>query len=412
MSRRGVAVFVRSVALAGCAAASAGAAGAQTISISGVPDYGALGSVTGSVGGVDPAAHRVAAFIHIEGSGWWTKPTLASPTVGIDAGGAFEVDVGTGGPSSLDSRAVVFCTALIPAAVTPETASGATRIPASLAPLAIDCEQRYGRTLWFSGLEWGVKESPLPVGPGANVFSDREEDVFVDAEGRLHLRIAFHDGKWWSAELVLLHSLGYGSYWVHTDSPLDVLDPNATFGVFLWDLWGDETSVPGSPNREIDVEDSRWTDVSDPTSSQAVVQPAAATPQNLHRYALPDLSGDARVTRALDWAPDAIRFLALRGHHWPSSFAPGDVIDEYAYIHAPAEQRYVPTAGRETLRIALWLNHVELGGAPPPHPAGGEPVEVIVERIAIPEPERWLLHAAGIGCLGLLARRRRPSPSD
>ncbi len=398
---------LRRIALAGSVIAIALEARAQTVSITGLPPYGTLGTLVGTVAGVDFSTHRVATYIYIEGSGWWTKPTLASPTVAIGGDGAFAVDIGTGGPSSLDGRAVLFCAGIVPAAVVPETASGAVRIPASFAPLAMECEQRYGRTLWFSGLEWGVKESPLPVGPGENVFTDRLEDVFVDSEGRLHLRVAHHEGQWWSSEVVLLHPHGHGTYLFQTSSLLDRLDPNVTFGTFTWDPWGDDDSLPAAPNREIDSEDSRWTDAPLPTSSQAVVQPADATPQNLHRYTIPDQSVDARLTRFFVWEPDHVRFVALRGHHWPTAFTPADLIDEHVFTHAPAQGRFVPTAGRATLRISLWLNDVAMGGMPPTSPAGGQAVEVIVDRIALPEPDAWLLRGAAGAFLVLLAWWRR-----
>ena len=164
-------------------------AGAQTLDISSLPTYGTLGSITGQVTGVDPITHHVATYIQIEGSGWWTKPTIASPTVPIAPNGTFTANVGTGGPASLDSRATIFCAALLPIGVSPPTVSGGGRIPASLVPLAIDCQEHYSRTFSFAGFTWAVKEAPSPVGPGGNRFSDRLVDVFVDGDG-LHLRVA------------------------------------------------------------------------------------------------------------------------------------------------------------------------------------------------------------------------------
>ena len=150
---------------------------AQTLDITSLPTYGTLGSITGQVTGVDPITHHVATYIQIEGSGWWTKPTLATPTVSIAANGTFTANVGTGGPASLDSRATIFCAALLPNTEAPPTVSGGGRIPAPLAPLAIDCEEQYARTFSFAGYTWAVKESPSPVGPGSNRFSDRERQV-------------------------------------------------------------------------------------------------------------------------------------------------------------------------------------------------------------------------------------------
>jgi hypothetical protein len=306
---------------------------------------------------------------------------------------------------SLDSRATIFCAALLPDTTMPPLALGAGRIPASLSPVAIDCRERYGRTLEFAGYTWAVKEAPLPVGPGPNVFSNLVEDVFVDSDG-LHLWVAFHDGQWWSTEVSLLAHLGYGTYVVQTASELDDLDVNVTFGIFTWDAYGDEETVPDGAHREIDFEDSRWTNSSDPTNAQMVVQPYTA-PDNLHRYSLPDLSADPALTRFFTWRPDAIEFVALTGHHSPIDFPAMAVIDEYLYLHDPPS-RHVPTAGREFLRLNLWLNNVAVGVGSSPQPAAGQPVEVVVTDVLyVPEPSVLLVQPIGVAALALLSRSRR-----
>jgi hypothetical protein len=155
------------------------------VRITGIPQYGVDGFITGSVTGVDFASYRIAPYIQIEGVGWWTKPTFSNPTVPINSDGTFVADVATGG---IDSRATIFYAALIPAGVTPPQAAGAGRIPASLAPVASDSVERFGRTIQFAGLNWGVKEAPVGVGPGGNHFSNDPSDVFVDAVG-LHLTL-------------------------------------------------------------------------------------------------------------------------------------------------------------------------------------------------------------------------------
>ena len=72
-----------------CVAFPLGAARGQDVEITSVPAYGDNGSMRGRVSGVEPAAHHVAPYIHIEGLGWWTKPSFASPTVAIAADGTF-----------------------------------------------------------------------------------------------------------------------------------------------------------------------------------------------------------------------------------------------------------------------------------------------------------------------------------
>ena len=336
-----------------------------SISIASLPPYADSGPLQGVVSGVDFSAHRVAIFIQIEGSGWWTKPTFAMPTVGINADGTFTANVVSGG---LDDRATIFCAALVAADYIPPQANGSRRMPANLNSIAIDCQERYGRTLSFAGRTWAVKDAPLPVGPGGNRFSSQPSDVWVDSAG-LHLTIRHRDGQWWSSEVILLDRLGHGSYVFKTNSRTDTLDPNATFGMFTWDPYGDDESSGNSHHREIDFEDSRWGVASDP-NTQNVVQPWDV-PGNRHRYSLPDLSVNPALTRIFTWKPRSIVFTALTGHQ-SENYPPGSLIDRWAYFHNPASGHYVPAPGRETVRLNLWLNNS------PPVPATNEPIEVVI----------------------------------
>ena len=52
------------------------------------------------------------------------------------------------------------------------------------------------RSIKFSGLVWKVKASAGRVGPGNNFFSDSNDNVRVDGQGKLHLKITEHDGQW------------------------------------------------------------------------------------------------------------------------------------------------------------------------------------------------------------------------
>jgi hypothetical protein len=376
---------------------------AQTIEITSLPPYAVDGSIAGVVTGVDPATHRVAVYIQIEGAGWWTKPSFAMPSVPIALDGSFSADVATGG---LDNRATIYCAALIAASDDPPQAAGAGRMPSGLQSLAVDCDERYGRIIQFAGHDWAVKEAPLAAGPGSNLFSDRVEDVFVDPQGRLHLAVDYHDGAWWAVEVILLDRLGYGTYLIQTESELDDLDRSLAFGAFTWDPYGDEEGVPGDIHREIDFEDSRWGNAAEPSNAQMVVQPYTA-PHNLRRYTLPDLGVAPELTRFFSWSPNQIEFVALTGHRDHDDYAPADVIDSYVYTHAPASSRYVPSAGRAAFRINLWPNNVAIGGPGPPQPAGGQRVEVVVTHF-VPEPDLSMGMTAGSLLLGLLARRRRP----
>lgn len=229
----------------------------------------------------------------------------------------------------------------------------------------------HGREVQFADRTWNVKRSTGLVGPGPNRFSDAPEDVWVDAAG-LHLTIHKYGANWYSTEVILNESLGYGTYMFQTTSRQDILNANATFGAFTWDPFGGDV-IPNNPNREIDFEDGRWSNPSSRTNSQVVVQPYTVN-GNLQRLTIPGLSADAKLTRFFTWSPDKIEFFSLRGHHSPTDFPAEAVFHHFTYL-ANGTNHLIPTPGRENFRFNLWL----FRGSPP---VGEQPVEAVISDFA------------------------------
>jgi hypothetical protein len=365
------------------------------IQITELPPYCSGGVLKGKVTGISASQdYEVAPYIHIEGVGWWTKPTFAQPTVPVEADGSFAVNLPA---NALDCYATLYCVNLVEAGQTPPQAGGLCYQPRSPIFLANDTAERYGREISFAGRTWGVKEAPAAVGPGPNRFSRDPEDVWVDSASKLHLTVHQKGPDWYSTEVILTEALGYGQYLVQTSSRVDQLDSNAVFGAFTWDSYGDPSVPTGRCNREIDFEDARWSKPSDPENSQFVVQPWD-TAGNLHRFELPDLGADARLTRILKWEKDRLYFVLLQGHHSFDSWTQGDVIEEWEYLHDPGAGHFVPEPGEARVRLNLWLNS---GWSP----AGDGVLEVVVDNFAfVPEPSVLTLLAAG-GSLLLLRRK-------
>ncbi|MHC4649083.1 MAG: hypothetical protein ACYTBJ_26830, partial [Planctomycetota bacterium] len=118
------------------------------------------------------------------------------------------------------------------------------------------------REITFAGYNWMVKDSGCgTLDPGSNYFSHSEENVRVDDEGRLHLRIDHRCDKWFCSEVVLDASPGFGTYVFVTEGRVDLLDPNIVLGLFTWD-----TNAPQYNYREIDIEFSRWWDACEPNT--------------------------------------------------------------------------------------------------------------------------------------------------
>jgi len=351
-----VCVLMAAVVVAGAASA------APAVKITSYPAFGGWGDATGTCSGCNPAEYRVALYIFIPSAGWWTKPTFAQPTVAIDTNGHWTGAVANGG---VDNLATVISAFLVPAAYTPPRAEGVGTLPSAIFSNAVaryDVERTdpAQRQITFSGYQWLVKSSDSAVGPGPNRFSDSTQNVWVDAQGRLHLRIT-HDqftGQWHCAEIYSLRSFGYGVYRFYLDSRVDDLDPNIVLGLFTWD---DDSAYA---YREIDIEFARWGDPYNPGNSQFVVQPSDL-PGNIHRFATPPATTS---THSFTWRPDYIAFASVKGHQAVQP-APADVIQSWTYTH----QQGIPRRGREKARLNLWLT----GGLPP---SNAQEREVVVNR--------------------------------
>lgn len=224
-----------------------------------------------------------------------------------------------------------------------------------------------GRIVEFSGHAWRVKGSGPEVryGPGGFPFGPSEQSVWVDQRGRLHLKALQIDGAWHSAEVRITEFLGHGDYRFTTAGRVDDLDPNLTFGLFLWEYVADHDQRFHNENSasEFDIEFGRWKDPAR-FPLQFVCQPYHRE-GNLWSYDLKLDAPDAVCTHAFRWLPDRVECRGWLG---------GPEAE-----HDPHAQRANWTyrgpdngTGKPQVHLNLWCNEEP--------PARGEPVEVIVER--------------------------------
>ena len=334
----------------------------RSLTFTHVPAYGSFENLHGIFYSARPGEYdeyAVAVYIWV-GSGWWNKPYWNVPLTPLQADGSWECDITTGGA---DEQATWIAAFVVPRDYTPPQLGGQTELPHELyatavAHAAVDRAEGQ-REIAFSGYTWRVKASSAPVGPGPNVFSDREEDVWVDAQGRLHMRIDQHEGQWTCSEVIAAPSLGYGTYIWRLSGRVDQLDPNVVLGLFTWDA-----AAPEHHFREVDIEFSRWGDPAPGVeNAQYVIQPWVAA-GNRHRFDL-TLAGEPS-THCLVWSPGQVAFRSYDG----AVDCPGtgeNALGAWTYSGPD-----VPPPGDENPRINLWLNE----GAPP---SDGQPVEVVIE---------------------------------
>jgi len=260
----------------------------------------------------------------------------------------------------LRAVAVTNATAEVPASHGEQHPAGSI-MPASGEPKPWPKDTKaYKRFLEFSGYKWSIKAHDTPVGPGPNRFSDREEDLWVDDEG-LHLTITKRDGNWYSTEVILQESFGYGTYIFHTKTEPEYVDPNVIAGMFTWDA-----ELPW-PNRELDFEFARWSDPDDPTNAQFVIQPFT-TPGNWLRYRVEPDENEPYLTQVMTWQKGRVDFKTARGRFDSLQIPEAAVISAWTRTGDA-----VPEPRNENIRINLWLDE----GEPP---ASDKPIDLVVTK--------------------------------
>ncbi|NLE54814.1 MAG: hypothetical protein GX617_07750 [Lentisphaerae bacterium] len=335
------------------------AAAEPQVSFTYMPAYGSTENLVGRVENVDCATHAVAVYIFVDT--WWIKPSFEAPLSPIAPDGAWTCDITTGG---LDIYAMQLAAYVVPIDYAPPLAAGWAQLPDELAANAVAsvrATRPYTRRIWFSGYEWSVKDSHgQTTGPGNNVFSDSTSNVWVDKQGRLHLKICRRNGVWSCAEVVSVRSFGHGTYQIFADTAADALDARAVLGLFTWN-----DDAPFA-HREIDIELSRWGNAADSNNAQYVVQPWES-PGHLTRYRVPPDVTNA--TYSFSWRTNRIDFATYAGHVIPPPSAGGEIA---AWSFAGTG---LPQPGGENYRINLWLCNTS-------GTTDGEDEEVVISRFA------------------------------
>jgi len=298
----------------------------------GSPDK--LDAIEGRVAGAQPG-QRVVVFAR---SGvWWVQPTAAYPFSEIQPDKTWKNVTHPG-----SAYAAVLATADYRPPIT------TTSLPepgGDIVAVTVADESKLVRpavkTMAFGGYQWERREISSDRGGTKNVYDP--ENVWIDRNGYLHLRIAKTETSWTSAEVRLTHSLGYGTYSFVTRD-IAHLEPAAVFSLFTWDEAG--------PPREMNIEISRWGETVG-KNAQFVIQPYYV-PANAIRFTAPA----GVLTHSLRWEPGRIQFKTVRG---------ATVVAEHAFTSG------VPSPGSESVHI----NHFVYGNKSNPLKRGSE---VIVEK--------------------------------
>ncbi len=316
---------------------------AQSIRITSVPPHGVWnGYLAGTVEGVNPSAYSVVVYIYVPGAGWYPKPYFSPVCTTIQPDSTWSALVTTGGA---DDEATIFAAFLVPTTSCSDAGllvEGDECLPDRVNEVALDSDYALRpnpdqRRVSFSGREWLVKSCVERCGPGANYFSDSPDNVWVDTNGRLHLKITYADAKWQCAEVICTQPLGYGTYLFNIESSVDDLDPNIVLGLFTY---SEECQFPQAP-AWINTGKLTWSspDGAAPqahSNAQFVVQPYDCAG---HRTQFTIPSGSS--SHFFSWWPDVVQFQS----------EVGNTVQRWVFSNS-AE---IPLPNLEQTRMNLWL---------------------------------------------------------
>lgn len=277
-------------------------------------------AIEGRVRGAQPG-QRVVLFAR---SGvWWVQPTARQPYTSIQRGSVWK---------SVTHPGVAYAALLVQADYRPPTTiQDLPEVGGGVLAVAMADESKLRRPkiepVEFSGYRWDVRQTHGNRGGSRNEY-DRS-NVWTDANGFLHLRVAKRDDHWTSAEVTLTNSLGYGTYrFVVRD--ISQLEPAAVLNIFTWDEAG--------PPREMNLEISRWGET-EVKNAQYVIQPYFV-PANVFRFQAPA----GVLTHSLRWEPGLFAFQTARG-----SGASAKVVAAHTFTSG------VPTPGSEAVHINFYV---------------------------------------------------------
>lgn len=196
-----------------------------------------------------------------------------------------------------------------------------TQSPEVLAQSASRCLQNNGttsiaRTIRFAGCDWNVKSGYW--GPGPNHFSDSAESVWVDEQGRLHLKMRQIGTTWYCAEVYTTQFTTYGEHRFLVEGRIDLLDRNIVLGLFTY----------SNDASEIDIEFSRWGDPNYAQIGSFTVQPWT-TAGNCERFICH--LDSVKSTHYFNWQPDSVTFASMHGHYLGDPPTPNHYIHRWTY---------------------------------------------------------------------------------
>ncbi len=209
------------------------------------------------------------------------------------------------------------------------------------------------RTIQFSGYTWYVENTVQRAQPGPNYWSNSPQNVWLDANGYLHLKITYSNGKWNCAELTCTQTFGYGTYAFYLASRMDNFDKNVILGLFAYK----------DDSHEVDIEFSKWGQTNYKNGWYTVQPPAYIEGRNQRSFNV-QLYGDY-TTHYFTWRANSIYFESFGGHYTIGQEPAGNIIQSFT-----SNSQVSATGVKAHINLWLYQGHA---------PSDGSQAEVIVK---------------------------------
>jgi hypothetical protein len=203
----------------------------------------------------------------------------------------------------------------------------------------------------------------------AGVAEGSPNNVSVDANGYLHLKISKTGNTWSAAELFTTDKLGFGTYQWQIDAPLDRFDKQVVLGLFPY---GPAAGIGTDGTNEIDIEYSFWGNANG-VNGDWTDYPASGKVIGEKSYKF-SLDGGTLSTSRFIWSTSKIENFLIKGLQPAGSTT--DLLDSWTY--APNDSKVNIPQQALPLGINLWCFE-----APP---SDGKNVEVVIRSFQfVPE---------------------------
>lgn len=206
-------------------------------------------------------------------------------------------------------------------------------------------------TIDFSGFRWNIKVSTSPAPPGNNFFSGSADNVFVDPQGFLHLRILQQNKGWACVELSCDTTLSYGDFVLYPATKLDILDRNAVLSL---DLGISHPLVENDPDPQPDcgVRFTKWGSKSAVNPLVYTVKPINSKNHITHFPQFPFVMQGEYSTHIIKWREDHLTFVSYHDHGYPTAWQ----AERWRFPALAKDSALVPTITPQSkIKIGLWL---------------------------------------------------------